>query len=162
MLGGPGGADVRRRGTGRRRERRPVVAGWWLVVAAATAIVVAGAYLAFGPIVATSVEVASVPAGDPGVVGGGAAETSVHGLGWASAAAISAVPMLLVAPALVIRRRRRAALVVRTLAGALLTVLALLAGMSVGLFYLPTAVLVLAAAVRAAGSPNPLGSSGSP
>jgi hypothetical protein len=128
------------------------VPGWWLVVLSVGVIVAAGVYVAVGPIVATEqgravVTGESAPSGaDHRTQQDETVERSTHGLGMVPAAAVTTVPLLLAIPALVARRRRRLAVATRIGASALMWVFVVLTGFSVGLLFMPAAILMLVAA----------------
>jgi hypothetical protein len=114
-------------------------------------IVAAGVYVAVGPIVATEqgravVTGESAPSGaDHRTQQDETVERSTHGLGMVPAAAVTTVPLLLAIPALA-RRRRRLAVATRIGASALMWVFVVLTGFSVGLLFMPAAILMLVAA----------------
>lgn len=134
--------------------------GWWFVLASFALACVAAVFLALAPMMAVS-EGSSQTTSRRSTLGGSASpvpqtsdlrsqetRTLPEAQGWASVA-IVAVPPLAVSALPLLSRGRRTALVLRTAAAILLWAWVVLGALSVGIFYLPSAILMLIAAILA-------------
>ena len=135
--------------------------GWWFVAASVAAAGVAAAFFAFAPMVAVIEESSQTTLGES--VSGGTASPEPEARnartqetrtlpetrgGWGSVAFV-AVPPIVVAALPLLAPRGRPARVLRTLATVLLFGWVLLGALSFGIFYLPSAGLMLMAAILA-------------
>jgi len=134
--------------------------GWWFVLASFALACVAVAFLALAPMMAVSEGTSQTISGQS-TLGGSASpvpqtsdlrtqetRTLPEAQGWASVA-IVALPPLAVSALPLLPRGRRTALVLRTVAAVLLWGWVVLGALSVGIFYLPSALLMLIAAILA-------------
>jgi len=139
--------------------------GWWFVLASFALACVAAAFLALGPMMMVS-EGSSQTTSGRSTLGGSASpvpqtsdlrsqesRTLAEVQGWASVA-IVAVPPVVVSAMPLLPRGRRTALVLRSAAAVLLWGWVVLGALSVGIFYLPSAILMLIAAILARSHPH--------
>ena len=134
--------------------------GRWFILASVAAAVGAAALLAFAPMVAIVEESSQTTVGES--ISGGTASpadestgtrvqetrTLPETQGWGSVAFVAGPPLVVAALPL-LARRGRLAKVLRTLATVLLFGWVLLGALSIGIFYLPSAGLMLVAAILA-------------
>lgn len=134
--------------------------GWWFVLASFALVCVAAAFLAFAPAMVVSQGSSQTTSGRS-TLGGSASpapqtshlrtqetRTLPEAQGWASLAVV-AVPPLVASALPLLSRGRRTALVLRTVAAVLLWGWVVLGALSIGIFYLPSAILMLVAAILA-------------
>ena len=144
MGGAPGGRDP----------------GWWFVLASFALACVAAAVLALAPMMMVSQGSSQTTSGRSTMGGSVSPAPQISDLrtqetralpdaqGWASVAVVAVPPLVASALPLLPRGRRRA-FVLRTVAAVLLWAWGVLGALSVGIFYLPSAILMLIAAILA-------------
>ena len=139
--------------------------GWWFVLASFAFACVAAAFLSLAPMMMVSQGSSQTTSGRS-TLGGSSSpapqtldprsqetRTLPEAQGWASVA-IVAVPPLAASALPLLPRGRRTALVLRTVAAVLLWAWVVLGALSVGIFYLPSAILMLIAAILARAHPQ--------